>query len=417
MRILYICRVFSGFETSLANRTWQPTGAPTIYKIMEALDRSSNDVCFLMPCKGIGSDYHTEWSAPRDQKISMKGLRLPVNVLASEKRYPKWLGRIRGPLTTLRHLWSIFKLSRSFRPDLVYIDRSNIVAGALLTHFFGVPVVLRIMGIYPSMWHTVSGKSLTDRLMRWAYRAPFTLVICTQDGSGGEFWLPKALRSGVSFHMLLNGRPEPQKEAAMDRRLAKLPKDRIITLFVGRFETIKGCSEFAEAILTLHARGRSDIHAIMIGTGQLYDSVRSRAYAAGAEAMFTFIDRLPHEQITQVHQRADIYVSLNRLGQLSNANLEAMSAGACMVIPESQPNRGIDVATEEWLDQDSAVRIPWDNQIETLANTIGSLAENPIRRDKLGSNIKATALARIQSWDQRVTQELELISEHIGRPL
>ncbi|SVC33331.1 uncharacterized protein METZ01_LOCUS286185, partial [marine metagenome] len=81
MRILYISRVFSGFETSLSKCLWQPTGVPTIYKVMEAFDHSDHEIYFLMPCKGIGSDYRTQWNISDDRTVSMKGLRHPVQVL------------------------------------------------------------------------------------------------------------------------------------------------------------------------------------------------------------------------------------------------------------------------------------------------------------------------------------------------
>ena len=45
----------------------------------------------------------------------------------------------------------------------------------------------------------------------------------------------------------------------------------------------------------------------------------------------TFINRLPHEFVFNAHQISDIYVSLNRYGNLSNANLEAMKFGQAMI--------------------------------------------------------------------------------------
>lgn len=417
MRILYICRVFSGLETSLSKLSWQPTGAPTIYKIMEALDRSENKVRFLIPCKGIGSNYRTQWDTPVDQTVIMSGLKHPVFVLASEHRFPKWLGRIRGPLTSLRQLWRIFQTALSFRPELVYVDRANVLAGALLAHLLKTPVVLRVMGVYPSMWDVTSEKTLRSWIIRWAFRAPFAMVICTQDGSGGEYWLPKVLRRGVPFHMLLNGRTEVAPSSDSHPKLKDLPKDRTIVLFVGRFETIKGCEEFVEAIITLHSQKRDDIHGLMIGTGYHYHTIRSRVREAGAEDMFTFIERLPHANIAAAHKCSDIYVSLNRLGQLSNSNLEAMSLGACMVIPAAQYDRGIDVETDKLIDGDSVVRIPWHNQVTALADIICELTKNPERRNTLSSNVKATAQSTIPTWHQRVEQELKLIGQRIGRPL
>jgi glycosyltransferase involved in cell wall biosynthesis len=414
VRVLYVCRVFSGFETSLETGRWTPTGAPTIYRVIEALDRSTHDVQFVMPCKGVGADYRTDWTAGDDRDVTLEGLRHPVRVLASEHRFPAWLGRLRGPLTTLRHLWGLWRIARRTSPDLLYVDRSNVVFGALVARLTQTPVVLRVMGVYPSMWQTLRGGSLAERVTRWAYRAPFALVICTQDGSGGERWLPQALRAGVQFRMLLNGFDGMARSPAPDPKLDAIPRGRTVVLFVGRFEEIKGCDEFAEAMLRLHAEGRRDIQAVMIGTGRLHAQVRSRVANAKAEAMFSFIDRLGHDQIPEAHRRADIYVSLNRLGQLSNANLEAMSMGACMIIPPAQPALGIDVATEELVGDAAVLRLPAKDQVEALAAAVKSLGGDPDKRAALRANLKAVASRFVRSWDDRVAEELALIAEQTG---
>ena len=85
-----------------------------------------------------------------------------------------------------------------------------------------------------------------------------------------------------------------------------------------------------------------------------------------------------------------------------------------MIVPESQPDRSIDVAPEQLLNTQAVVRIPWENQAEVLADVIRSLVENPDRRSRLQSNIQATATTRIQSWDRRVAHELELIGKYTG---
>ncbi len=282
MRVVYICRVFSGFETSLASRVWRPTGAPTIYRMIEALDRSPHDVHFIMPCKGVGAEFRTDWIETNDVDVILEGLNRPVTVLASEHRYPSWLGRLRGPLTSLRHLWRLWRTVDTVRPDLIYVDRSNVLAGALFARLTRVPVVLRVMGVYPSMWDTLRASGLAAGVTRWAYRAPFALVICTQDGSGGERWLPEALAENVSHQMLLNGFDGNLRSNHIDPKLHAIPKDRTIVLFVGRFESIKGCEEFANAIISIHRSGRRDIHAVMIGAGLLHDKVRGSVAAAGA---------------------------------------------------------------------------------------------------------------------------------------
>ena len=38
MKILYISRLFTGLEQTVVDKKWLPTGVPTIYKVIEALD-------------------------------------------------------------------------------------------------------------------------------------------------------------------------------------------------------------------------------------------------------------------------------------------------------------------------------------------------------------------------------------------
>ena len=42
MRVLIICRLYSGFEQSLKTRMWTPTGTPTIARLIEKIDGSSD---------------------------------------------------------------------------------------------------------------------------------------------------------------------------------------------------------------------------------------------------------------------------------------------------------------------------------------------------------------------------------------
>ena len=42
MNIIFVTRLFSGLEKSFITKKWSPTGVPTIYKMIEALDRTCN---------------------------------------------------------------------------------------------------------------------------------------------------------------------------------------------------------------------------------------------------------------------------------------------------------------------------------------------------------------------------------------
>ena len=61
---------------------------------------------------------------------------------------------------------------------------------------------------------------------------------------------------------------------------------------------------------------------------------------------FQFLRNIPHNEVMQLHSISDIYISTNKDGNLSNANLEAISANKCMIIPHKRHKENIDIETE-----------------------------------------------------------------------
>lgn len=172
MKILYVVRLFSGLEASLLQRQWTPTGAPTSFKLIEALDRSNHDTRFVFTAK----DGQSQWNETEDREFSVTGLRKPVVVLSGLPGIPSWFGRLRGYLRDLRHCWRIWQMVRWEKPDLIYIGHANIWMAGFLARFQKVPVVFRVMGVYPVMREALIGNRPAFRLLRWAYRAPYAAV-------------------------------------------------------------------------------------------------------------------------------------------------------------------------------------------------------------------------------------------------
>ena len=112
---------------------------------------------------------------------------------------------------------------RRFKPDLIYVDHANFLSAAIFSRLLHTPVVYRLMGVYPAMRAALSSRRLSQRVLRWAYRSPFALVICTQDGSGVEPWLDQALHHGIRRAVLLNGVSRNMLSGDIDPRLASLP--------------------------------------------------------------------------------------------------------------------------------------------------------------------------------------------------
>jgi hypothetical protein len=212
MKILYIGRVFSGLETSLLSRQWQPTGVPTIYKIIERLDKSPHEMTFVLMDESARTAFWRDWGHNRDAVLTLKGLHLRIMVGPGART---GTSRLKAKSLRLIQFLKILKLLLLSPPDLVYADRSNVVAAALAARLRRRPVILRVMGIYPSMWEIIRSRSLSCRMLSWCFRSPFALALCTQDGTGGESWMDAALAPSLPRQMMLNRvdrvrRPQPR---------------------------------------------------------------------------------------------------------------------------------------------------------------------------------------------------------------
>lgn len=398
-------RLFSGLEESLLRRRWRPSGAPTIYKLIEALDHQATELCVVFTCK----DGHTNWRETADKTFRVDGLDADVTVLASKTVFSACVDRLGGKLREVRHLWKIWRMQRDVHPDVVYFDRINIWSAAVIARFTSTPVVLRVMGIPPDLRDQFQGRGVRGFLFRWAYRSPFAFVICTQDGSGPERWLARVMNPKVPRKILLNGVDFSRPTETANTRFTNIPKDRTVVLILGRLDKLKACDEFLDGFLRALSHERNGLHALIVGSGNRASALHERAKARGAEDAVTFISTLPHDQVINALARSHIYVSLNRMGNLSNANLEAMQAGCCMIIPESQPDTGVDLYTDEVLPEDTAFRIPSSDDTGALANAILHLHRHPDERAARGAAIKAVAQKILPSWDERIATELAIL--------
>lgn len=417
MRVFYVCRAFTGLETSLLSGRWAPTGVPTIYKMIEALDAAEDvRLSLVVTCRGTLDD--TPFARRFHRRLALDGLRTPMHVLGGEASWPRFLGRLRSRLTAVIHGAWVIAAILAQRPALVYVDRANMVIGGLVARFTRIPVLLRLMGIYPEMWDIVNGRHPELRLMRWALRAPFAHVICTQDGTPGQRFMDAALREGTPRTMMLNGVPDDVPAMAEgEDTFADIPEGRFVVLFIGRLVDIKGPLEFLDAVLMLPPEDSRLVHAVVVGTGPLERAMRQRVADAGAEARVSFIPRLRHSQISAAHRKADLYVSMNRLGNLSNANLECMRAGMCMVVPPSRPEEGTDDDLDRLMPEDTLIRLPGSEPpAAALARTIIELAHDPAAVAARGERTRRAAAEAIRPWPERAEAELALLRELTGHP-
>ena len=147
MKVIYISRLFSGLEQSIIDRKWKPTGVPTIYRFLEKLESESDELNIIFAIK----DGFLKKKYSRNLKLKLEPFKNKIVVLSVQKIFnflPKRFHIVfREVSYTLFYFIKIIKL----KPDIIYIDHANIWSASLISRFFKIPTVFRVMGIYPVM--------------------------------------------------------------------------------------------------------------------------------------------------------------------------------------------------------------------------------------------------------------------------
>ena len=406
IKILYVCRLFNGLETSVKSKKWNPTGVPTIYKAIEKLDSSNlYDLDLVLTSK---NNQH-EWSYGFFNKIKIFGITPLVAVLFSfGSKYGK-LGKI---IQELFHIVYIVSRVIHGRYDILYIDNANVLSAAIVARMSRTPVLFRVMGVYPAMRNANNKRGIANLILRYCYNSNFSAVVCTQDGSGVEQWLKIAINKNTKIYTLVNGVECVNfiyDDLSILYRKYNIPKDKFLILFIGKLEEIKGIYEFINGFFIANKNLNYSLHAVVVGYGDQSDNIKK---IFGNSKSLTIIDRVPHSDICKFHRISDIYISPNRLANLTNANLEAIASGSCIVIPESQKETFVDVITDKLLNNSSVYRVNFPPTDAGIAEAINVLFSSPNTRKSMSVSVLKESKKFITSWDYRLERELKIINSH-----
>ena len=401
MKILIVCRLMSGFVDGIKNARWDPSGSPAFYKIIEKFDRNLDQLELVFTEK---DSFGQSTVYKNDVIIKLRGLSAPITLLAGIERIPAWLGRWRYYLSEFRQTWRIFRILRSSKPDLLYIDRSNILAAAFIARFTRVPVLLRLLGVTPAMQELLSKPAFSHYLYRFAYRSRFRLVLCTEEGSPAMDWMNRALNPKTPRELWLNG------VDVIPTNTQK--KDKLHIIILGRLDPLKRIQECVEAILALPDSAIDKIQVDIIGTGILEKALRKQIESSPHKKCISFLAAVSHSKVKEYLATGDIYISLNVQGNLSNANLEAMKAGLCFILPEADPKTGVDIETVNVIPDSAAIRIGLNNLVGNLSGALLRLINSPDEID-LRKGAMRKAAEELVSWEERIDREYCLISKSV----
>ena len=395
MKVMFVGRLFSGLADSLAGGDWRPAGVPAVYRLLEAL---ADDPDIELLSVLTETDRHNPGVTGRNRHCHVP--RIGTVIVLPFRRLTG--GRLDTALTLAVHLFSCLWLYARHRPDVIYLTNANFVTAAVFARLGLGRVVLRLLGIVDQHRRLARGTGLTwrQRLERWLFRAPFDHVVCTEDGSDPGAVLARLLRPSVPCTIRLNGVDSPAPATADVGA-------RPMVAFVGRLERRKGVDEFLAGALAFLDRRPDGADFLIVGDGPRLADIRAGA-AASPRVQVT--GGVPHQAVAAHLAAADIYVSLNRLGNLSNANLEALAAGRCLIFLGPDPEVPVDMVTQRLIPDSAAIRIARDRTPAALAEALCRLIDRP---DEIAARqVAAAALAKtlLEPWPARIAREIAILT-------
>ena len=255
-KIIYLARFFSGLHYSFLEEEWKPDGVPTVYKMIEGLDKSKHKVEFVFSNYNLNSSsrfikFYT--------KLKLDNFRSDFHILSVNSKN-HFLRRLLNFFFLLKKFYFIFCLIKKFKPDLVYIDRAHVIEGAIIKKFLKTKVLLRVMGVAVYSYNSiVSGSSLFSKISRWAFKINFDHILFSQDGGDIESFKKKYISKRTNTSTFLNGVKKDRIIKNEFSNLKNKSRNKIRILFVSRLEKNKNCDLFLRSITKLDEHIKKDI--------------------------------------------------------------------------------------------------------------------------------------------------------------
>jgi len=349
------------------------------------------------------------------------GIDIDFHIVPAYRLTP-WLHKFVHPRRVLDRLARLYndarqfvevlkKFSRTGSSAVVYLDRRNIVLAALFK-IKGWRTVVRFHGVAGWNRHRFNlSMLLRQPLYFWALKAPFDLVLSSEDGSPVQPFFDRYLAANTPYRVFVNG---VDLHPPIDP-LAKPLRDRYgfseawpVLLFVSRLTPDKGAQEFLDALIETYRRNPR-FYVVIVAGGSDPGWAKDVLESAGMGARVAFECSLPHTKILTYFRQADVFVSSNFLANLTNTVLEAMAAGICVVMLGRDQATQADISTEALVPDDVVVRIPRFSGASGLSDALTLLVENTELIDVYRSRMKDFAGDFLRPWEERISDEIDLL--------
>jgi glycosyltransferase involved in cell wall biosynthesis len=188
------------------------------------------------------------------------------------------------------------------------------------------------------------------------------------------------------------------------RKKYGIPSDSVAAISVGRNVPVKGF-EFGVRALAKLINSGCKISYILVGRDM--NSLIKMAAELGIKDMVITPGQLGVNDVAALYHASDIYVNTSHMESFAITTLEAMCSGLPCVVTDVPGNRDL-------VSSDYGILVP-PGSVHALANTIGSLVDNPSYRKRLGE--KARLVAQRFDWMKIATSYVDAYEEAIATHL
>jgi len=405
MKYLFITRLFSGLIPSMEKEKWIPFGVPAFYKIIEKISEEKIQADVILFCKTKEESKNFK----KITKINFSELDINFYVVPfyNVSFRVNYLNLIFNDI-----FHAIYLLYRLFGSNykLVYTDRANLKF-ALLSSLLRFPTVLRFLGI--GNLHTLFRINKYTFLFQYlSLKKKYNLVICSEDGSPSRYFFKKYFHIKTPYKILLNGvsKSLTANPSFSIREKYNIDSNSPLLLFVGRLTEDKGAEEFIDTIISLK-KTSNQFHAFIICGGGRDDRLERKIKDNSLDNRVFFERFIPHSLIAEFYRQIDIYISLNKYGNLSNTVLEAMNEGKCVVMLGKDEKDHTDESTEKLIPKNVALFIDRNNIVDDLTEKLEDMISNPHKINTYSKRMKLFAIDFLWSWDERIDYEIGLLQK------
>ncbi len=301
-------------------------------------------------------------------------------------------------------------------PNIVYTYRASFAyLGWLIAQRYRATFVKRFYGTFAySDWRDNGGLRTRMRCFREFLRwlSPCDMLIVSNDGTSGDR-LAELVRVPQSrFRMWLNGvdkRWDGNGRNAEDlRRRLGLTDDHLVLMCLSRLAGWKRQDRVIRAMPAILAQA-PNARLVIVGDGPERGELEDLVRKLGLQAHVQFTGMIGHDRVRDMIGVADVFLQTNDVSCLGNTLLEAMVCGKTIVTWDVGTTRDVVI------DGENGCLMP-NAEPETIAQTVISLVRDPDRRRRLAEHAKMFAQQRLQSWDERLDMEIDLIENIRTRP-